>query len=266
MKKYLLAAFIVGACAACGSKHQDGPVDADDLSWGVVERDTVIRLSSVADTPKCELHLAIHYIKDKGFEHVNDSLLRDGTLTPDYLWNGDTVLTVRQAVDTYIRLFADDYRRDYAAMFRSDAGHAESYNVQFTCKTSVHPSRDNIVSYEAEAFYFGGGQHGIDMLTVKNIDTRNRRILGLGDLFVPGYEDRLAEAVVDQLCEQLGVKTLDDLHARGFFVGLEPYAPDNFIIGRHSVTFVYGDSEIAPHEEGIVRVEIADSQLRDIMR
>ena len=266
MKKYLFALFFVALIMACGGKHQGGNSTPNNLSWGLVERDTIILLGSQGGSPKAELHLKIHYIKDKGFEQVNDSLLRDGMLVPDYLWNNDTMLTVRQAVDTYIRMFADDYRRDYGAMYRSDLGHAESYNAQFSCQTTVETSRDGIVNYLAETFYFGGGQHGVEMLMAKNIDTRNGHILNKNDLFVPGHEDRLAEMVVEQLCQQLGLKSLDELHSKGFFVGLEPYATDNFIVGRHSVTFVYGDSEIAPHEEGIVRVEIANSQLKDLLR
>lgn len=267
MKKNLIFMILATLVVACGGKKEsDGAtVEVSDLSWGMLERDTTIMLSS-GGSPKAELHLIIYYIKDKGFEQVNDSLLRDGVLVPDYLWHNDSTTTAQNAVDTYIRLFAEDYHRDYGAMYRSDATHAESYNVQFTCKTSVHASRDGIVNYMAETFYFAGGQHGVDMITVKNIDTRQKHILHASDLFVPGYEDRLNDIVVEQLYHDRGVKSLEELRDHGFFVGLEPYATSNFMVGKHDITFIYGDSEIAPHEEGIIRVEVSNSKLKGILK
>ena len=266
MKKHLILLLSVLLFCACGGKKEGDVVDSSDLHWDVVERNTTLQLTSAANSPKAELHLIIYYIKDKGFEGVNDSLLLDGVLTPDYLWQNDSAANAAKAADTYIRLFAEDYERDYGAMYRSDMSHASSYNVQFTCKTSVRQSRDHIVNYLAETFYFGGGQHGVEQLRVKNIDTQKRHILQLADLFVPGFEDRLADLVVEQLCHDRNVKNLEELQGKGFFVGMEPYATDNFMVGRNNITFIYGDSEIAPHEEGIIQVELKNSSLKGILK
>ena len=266
MKNHLFLLLSVLLLCSCGGKKEGGDMEKTDLNWAKVERDTTLLLSSTPGSPKAELHLIIYYIKDKGFEAVNDSLLLDGVFTPDYLWQNDSGSTASKAADTYIRLFAEDYQNDYGAMYRSDMTHAASYNVQFTCKTSARPSRDHIVNYMAETFYFGGGQHGVEQLWVKNIDTKLHRILQLSDLFVPGYEDRLAEMIVDQLCRDRNAKSLEVLQGMGFFVNMEPYATHNFIVGRNSLTFIYGDSEIAPHEEGIIRVELKNSALKGILR
>lgn len=266
MKKHLIFMCSVLLLCACGNKKEEGDIEETNLHWAKVERDTTVLLSSNASSPKAEIHLIIYYIKDKGFETVNDSLLLGGVFTPDYLWQNDSTSTASKAADTYIRLFSEDYRNDYGVMYRNDMTHAESYNAQFTCETSVHQSRDQIVNYIAETFYFGGGQHGVEQLWVKNIDTKNHHILKTKDLFVPGYENSLTNLIVEQLCHDHKAKTLEDLQSIGFFVGMDPYVTENFMVGRNSFTFIYGDSEIASHEEGIVRVEIKNSKLKGILR
>ena len=82
MKKHLILLLSVLLFCACGGKKEGDVVDSSDLHWDVVERNTTLQLTSAANSPKAELHLIIYYIKDKGFEGVNDSLLLDGVLTP----------------------------------------------------------------------------------------------------------------------------------------------------------------------------------------
>ena len=49
-------------------------------------------------------------------------------------------------------------------------------------------------------------------------------------------------------------------------MGIDVYAPDNFIIGDDDITFIYSPDEIASHAEGEIRVEISNDDLKPLMR
>lgn len=86
------------------------------------------------------------------------------------------------------------------------------------------------------------------------------------DVFTEGYEQPLADLIVGKLCKQQGVKTLKALQEKGFFVDIEPYASDNFILGDGEITFIYVDSEIAPHEAGEQRITLNDDELESLYK
>ena len=42
--------------------------------------------------------------------------------------------------------------------------------------------------------------------------------------------------------------------------------PDNFLVEDGQITFIYNESEIAPHAKGEIRITLKDSELKDILK
>ena len=101
---------------------------------------------------------------------------------------------------------------------------------------------------------------------VKNIELKSGRILKPEDFFVAGYEQPLTELIIEELCKKEGVASLKELQGNGIFADIEPYATDNFIVGDGDMTFIYVDSEIAPHEKGEITIKLTDSQLNQLLK
>ena len=44
------------------------------------------------------------------------------------------------------------------------------------------------------------------------------------------------------------------------------YVPDNFIIEKDGISFIYCQDEIAPHEEGEIRIKVNDSEIENLKK
>ena len=66
--------------------------------------------------------------------------------------------------------------------------------------------------------------------------------------------------------KQTGCKTPEGLREAGFFVNIEAYAPNNFILGDKVITFVYVAGEIADRSKGEIQVEVKYSDVKDLLK
>ena len=138
--------------------------------------------------------------------------------------------------------------------------------MTYDAHTYVQNHRSGIVCYIAKSSMYGGGEHSVSSTVAKNIDLKTGKAITLNEVFTPGFEQPLAEIITNKLCKEQGVKTLKELQEKGVFTGIEPYASDNFILGDDEVTFIYVDSEIAPHEMGEVRVTLSNDELENVLK
>ena len=72
--------------------------------------------------------------------------------------------------------------------------------------------------------------------------------------------------LLDALIESKGVSSLSDLKQKGYLVSVNIYAPQNFIIGEETITFIYNPSEIAPYTEGATQLIIPYTTLEKILK
>ena len=260
----LMPILLMGIITACGGKTDSNEAEAE-LAFERIVKDTTIQLTSDASSPQAEVHLMIHYATGKNAATVNDTLLRSGILTPDYLSASGSKMSAVEAVDSFLIKYAADYKQDFGRLYAMDKEHGTSYSIQYSCNTKVENGRKGIINYIAEVYSFAGGAHGVNTTIVKNINTETGKILKLSDVFVPGYEQGLEDLIVEKLCKQYEVKDLKGLQEKGLFVGIDPYVTENFILDNGEITFIYCDSEIAPHAMGEIKVELDDNDMKHIL-
>ncbi len=259
-----LAAVLALALAA-GSCGGGSDVGGGELEFDSIMVDTTVFLDDGPKSPSCHLRLSVTYAIGPNADNINDSIIRSGVLSPDYLSLSGERLTTEQAVDSFTRRYLDDYLADYGALYRADRT-LSCLNCEYFVGTEVKDDVEGYYTYIANVYNYGGGAHGNSVVITKNIDARTGKILGLKDLFLPGYEGALEEAIVRDLCEQYGARDLDALRNQHFFMGIDPYAPDNFIIGRKDITFIYSPDEIAPHAVGEIRASIRKDDIKSLLK
>ena len=239
----VLAALIA---ASCGNKEEKTVTKAEGLDFDSITVDTIAALIQEEGSPSANIHVTMMYAQgDKGTA-FNQTIRKGGFLTPDYMGMLSDRLTMKQAVDSFVISYVNDYKRDYAPLFR---GH-----------------RGGIVCYIARSTMYGGGEHSVTSTIAKNIEVKTGKVITAADVFAEGFEQPLADLIVKKLCKMQDVKTLKELQEKGFFVDIEPYASDNFILGDGEITFIYVDSEIAPHEAGEIRVTLNDDELESVVK
>lgn len=247
--------------AGCVGNGNERTARVDGLEMDSVVVDTTISLGSRSDAPRCHVRLSVQYAKGDGSRKMNDAVLRSGLLVPDYFGIGGELPEMKQAVDSFVGRYLSDYRREFGEFYRHDPQYASSYNNEYVVSTHTENGRDDVVTYWAHTYLYSGGAHGVRQTIVKNINMKSGQVLRLSDVLEEGYEIRLTELLTEKLCEHFGVKTTDELHEKNVLVGMDVYAPDNFVLGKKSTIFIYVEDEIAPHDEGEIKIEIPNSEL-----
>ncbi len=271
MKKLLFFACLVfsaiSLACSCQHKAESILVGKDSLSFDSIKVDsTVVLADGDAASPACHISLSITYATGKNADYINDSIIRSGILSPDYFSISSQKLSVKEAVDSFVSRYLSEYKNDYGELYRADKEHSASLNCEYTVNTFILQESDDYFTYVANIYNYGGGAHGCSVVITKNVNVKNGKIVALKDIFVPGYERDLNDIIIDNLCDQFKVKSLEALRQNTVFLGIDVYAPDNFIIGKKDITFIYSPDEIASHATGEIRVTVSNDDLKDLFR
>lgn len=258
----LLTSAILSACG--GGNGQTAKFSGMEFDSIVV--DSTVALSHSKGSPTCHVSLSVQFAKGEKAELINDTLLRSGILTPDYLSLGNEKLTVKQAVDSFMNRFVYDYLHDYGDLYRADTKHASSYNCSYIVKTRTCNGAKNILNYIATIQTYAGGAHEIKQTIARNFDVKTGQMLQLDDLFITGADSQLEDIIVAEMADDLDVNGLEGLQEKGVFVDGQVYVSNNFIYGDDDITFIYCEDEIAPHSIGEIRVKIDIDDLKRLMR
>jgi len=259
----LVAAVVL---ASCGDKDGKVKTRVEGVPFETIVADTTVQLVQEEGGPSANLHLSLAYATDPDAGALNDAIIHGGFLVPDYMALMSQGISMQQAADSFLLRYADDYRRTYGPLYRGDREHKESYNVKYDCKTTVESHRKGIITYVARSTMYGGGAHSVTSTVVRNLGTKTGKAVALQDVFSEKFERPLAELIVKQLCKQLKAADLSGLQEQGVFCGIEPYVTDNFILGDDEITFIYTDSEIAPHDMGELSVTLAEEDLKLMLK
>ncbi|WP_455095645.1 RsiV family protein [Prevotella koreensis] len=246
--------------SSCNSKSR---ADGNELALFraySIKKDTTVRLTHDSLSPTCKLHLDIIFSQSDSLKNINYELLTSGILTPDYFSIGDGMTNMKEAIDSFICRYTDEYKRDYASLYNVDKENAKSYDIVYSVKTSVKHGKKGIVVYMAEADYGSGALHNTNIMIAKNIDIYNKKILKLEDLIVEGSNQFISELIIEELCDNMNVDNLEQLQEQSIFKGITPYPSSNFMLEEDGIVFIYNADEIATHDIGriLVRIDYSD--------
>ena len=221
-------------------------------------------LPDSAVTPQCHLSLSLITIANEELKSINDSLIRCGILSPEYLSLTDMSLSPQVAVDSFVARYVSDYQTFYAGIYNEEQ---DDNTAQLSLKmtTSIKEGTDSTLVYQAHITN-SQGDVCIDYNKYVNINLHSLKLLTLDDIFVHGYERALCEAIGSKLLKQTGFKDMAQLHQGGYFSNIPIYATNNFIFEDKSITFVYVMGEIADRDKGEIQVEVNLSDIKTLLR
>lgn len=262
----LILVLAIMTIASCGNTLNGSKSSKDSITFDSIKVDSTLSLGNKEGAPSCHVSICLTYAQGKNADLINDSIIRSGILSPDYFSITPEKLSPKEAADSFVTRYISEYQRDYGEMYKSDMEHGASYNCEYIVKTKVLDDNEKYFTYLADIYNYGGGAHGISVVVARNIDVATGKIVSLKDIFVPGYENELNNLIVKALCKEYNVKDLNALRNKTIFMGIDVYAPDNFIIGTDEITFIYSSDEIACHAEGEIRATIKNEDLERLLR
>lgn len=242
-----------------------GAGSGDDVAFEKVSADKTVSLTADADAPQCIVHLQMDAAKADG--NAERAKAINEAVAVQML--GIEGATLQQAVDSFANKYTADYVANMAPLYREDRGDELKhpwYEYRYSIDTETREGRDGVVVYLVTLDYYEGGAHGINQLLPLNFDARTGSQLHLSDVFVPGYESRLTDILLDALQESTSTKSIEELHDQGYLYSMDMFASENFVLDKDHITFKYNPYEIAPYAVGIVELEVNYDDLKDILK
>jgi len=261
--KHLILPLIL-LLASCGKHAQTA--DFDDVAFDSIAIDTVARLSQDANAPQCQLSIHLQYAKGENAQAINKAVLQSEILVPDYSVTQAQPSDFKQAAQQFVSEFTAGYLKEYGELYRTDTEHAFSYNLAYQINTATSNGPKDILNYIATVKTDAGGAYPITQTIVKNINVKIGAIVGLDDLFKPGYETALKEKLEAALLKRFEAENMAQLAEKSIFVNGIEYISENFILGKNDITFIYCEAEAAPHDVGEIRLKIDNDDIEDLLK
>ena len=134
-----------------------------------------------------------------------------------------------------------------------DVSNSASFNWEKNVAVQVLYNENNILSLRMKKYASTGGVHGINMIENVVFQTASKSMLGLDDIFKPGYKKELDELLDQKLRKLNGIQDEENLRDAGFFID-HVEASDNFYVNNDGIGFFYNIYEIAPFSSGVTEL------------
>ncbi|WP_309253751.1 RsiV family protein [Prevotella brunnea] len=244
-KFYIAFAILIASLSFVGcAKKQVAPKQMT-LPVAHAVADSVVRFRS---DKVCHIHVDFTYLKGSRYAAVNDSLLRMGTLQPNYFAIQYEKLEPISAVRYLVERYAKEYSE--IAQWLHDRERARSQlNWELSIDTKIMPGKGKNLVYLSHIL-IKTGETTSEYSLAHNFDPDTGREIRLNDAFDKEEQAELTTEIIRQLADRLGLDEDDTKGIRkaGFFVGIDAYPSENFILHDDSVTFIYTPGEINPKE------------------
>ena len=261
----VMIALTMMVMVACGGNDGVTAVEnIEGVEMDSVVVDTVVPLGEGEDAPSLDLYVHVKYDKAGKLPVIKDSILLGDVFHVDAMEGGDSIKTVEQAAAATVSGTISDYVKDFGEMYAADKEHPEMYNVMLVTRTIAEVRKPGILIYTVMTVNHISSITSYMILVPYNIDIKTGKIMTLDDVFKPGYEQKLTEAIVHSLYKQYDVEDFEELQETGIFVNMNAYPSENFIIDKDTMLFIYEPNEITPYGMVIAGVDYDD--LKDILK
>ncbi len=226
------------------------------------------RLTDDASSPYLDFAIDYTCLNEEGdsiAQMVNRAIQRE-FLGTDY-----ADLVPQAAVDSFKNVYLRNYRTEVGELYQADLDKSASretmpewYGQTYSLVTFVEEGHAAMVM-NASANYFVdmGGAHPNQWSQWLNFDTNTGKLLTKEEVFkaeaVKDIEQMLLGKLIAMQAElnpEEQVQTLEDLQRIGFLQLTSIYIPENFLLAKEKVMFLFNRYDIAPYSAGEIVLEV----------
>ena len=239
----------------------------DDSPYKHIFKEEEAHLTEDASSPFCDFSVDYTYLDEEG-----DSIatLINRTIQGEFLGNDYASLTPEEAVDSFMNVYIRDYRKETGELYQVDRAKGTSdeeipawYNQTYSLVTFIEEGHGGIINVSANVFVDTGGAHPHQWSQWLNFDFESGKLLTKDDVFLASAKVDIERMLLDHLMlmqaeiyPDESLKTLEDLQQKGFLQMTNMYIPDNFLLHKEGVSFLFNRYDIAPYSAGEIVIEI----------
>lgn len=265
----LLSALMAGGCSL-KAQTDDSPV----LHINIVEE---VHLVETPSSPYCDFSIDYSYLNeaDDSIAVVINRLIQREILGGDY-----ASLLPEAAVDSFKNAYIRDYRTEVGRLYEAEREQATSteeipnwFNRTYSLVTFVEEGREGIINATAQIFVDTGGAHPNQWGRWLNFDASTGKLLTKEEVFQTSAKADIEQLLFDQLMllqadlyPNETLKTLEDLQQKGILRHTAMYIPDNFLLGKEEVSFLFNRYDIAPYSAGEIVIHVPYEAIKPFMK
>lgn len=255
----LLAIFMGGCRLANGYDH---------TSYPNIHLEETVRLAENDNSPYLDISIDYAYLNEEG-DSIALRINRD--IQRELLGEGFTTLTPQIAVDSFKHTRIHEYRAEVGELYRADIAKNGTdtpvpawYNQTYSLTTFIEEGHEgHVLNLSANYFVDMGGAHPNQWSRWMNFDFVSGKLLKKKDVFKAEAKQDIEQLLLDKLIRKVAdlnpeenVTSLEDLKKQGFLQMTDIYIPDNFLLTKKGVLFLFNRYDIAPYSAGETVLEV----------
>ncbi len=168
--------------------------------------------------------------------------------------------TPQKAFEAEQQQFFKDYHEEIAGLLEAEEDNMYmNYDNDKTMEVLFN--QDNLLSIAVMDYSYAGGAHGNYGSACASFDMAKKKKISLEDIFKPGYEAALTEALTEATKKKFKTKDLNEIL---FVEKVEPNG--NFFLTGKGICFNYVPYEIGSYAAGELKIFVPFGELKSIMR
>jgi len=225
-----------------------------------------MRLADDDTSPYCDFSIDFTYLNE------TDSIaaLINEAVQGEFLGGDYVGLTPEAAVDSFRNAYRREYCNEVGGLYlkeKAEATTAEEipawFGQTYSLVTFLEEGRGGVINASANYFVDMGGAHPHQWSRWLNFDFVTGKALAKEDVFHEGTQKDIETLLLQKLVfmqaelnPDTEVKTREDLQELGFLQMTDMYIPDNFLLGKNAMMFLFNRYDIAPYSEGEIVIEV----------
>ena len=228
----------------------------------------VARLTDDASSPYLDFAIDYTYMNEEG-----DSIaqLINRAIQREFLGAEYADLVPQAALDSFKNVYLRNYRIEVGELYQADLDKSASresmpewYGQTYSLVTFVEEGREGMVmNATANSFVDMGGAHPNQWGQWLNFDANTGKLLTKEEVFKAEAMADITRMLLDKLIAlqaelnpEEQVQTVEDLNRIGFLQLTPMYIPDNFLLAKDKVMFLFNRYDIAPYSAGEIVLEV----------
>ena len=263
MAKVLLTMMLLATwLGGCGLVSNE-----DESPYKHIFREEEAHLTDDASSPFCDFSIDYSYLNEKG---DSIAVLINRTAQHEFLGEEFASLPPEIAVDSFTNVYLRNYRQETGKLYQTDLARngAEAevpgwYAQTYSLVSFVEEGHGGIVNVSANWFVDMGGAHPNQWSRWMNFDFETGKLLGMQDVFNASAQADIERILLDKLIREVSdahpeetIQSMEDLQAKGFLQMTNMYIPNNFLLSKKGVLFLFNRYDIAPYSAGEIVLEV----------
>ena len=260
---FLISVFVSG-CNIGTKKTTDNDVTFDSISV-----DKTYHLLENPENPNCNLQINFTYPA----KYDNKDILKkiQQQFVYSYFGDGYENLSPEEATAKYTEDYLNNYK-DLEDEYKAEVAKADEtpvgawFSYFEMSSDDIAYNKNVILSYTVNFENYTGGAHGAHSFTNHVIDMKTGNLIKEDDIFIEGFQEDLAQILIDRIAKQNTVENPKELENIGFFSIDEIFPNGNFLIDDNGITYTFNEYEIAAYVVGATNVHLPYEEIQYLLK